>query len=56
MDNPIRDQGNNANLIQQAYLAGLGSVKGLIIWLAGLVVPTEEDLTQAGVHLGEMHD
>lgn len=56
MDSPIREHGNNTNLIQQAYLAGLRSVKGFITWLASQVVPTEEDLTQAGVHLGEMHD
>ncbi len=31
-------------------------VGSVIAWLAGLVMPTERDRRQAGVHLGEMRD
>ncbi len=31
-------------------------VGSIIAWLAGLALPTEQDLMQAGVYLGEMRD
>ena len=31
-------------------------VGSIIAWLAGLVMPTEQDRRQAGIHLGEMRD
>jgi len=31
-------------------------VGSVIAWLASLVMPTQQDLMQAGVYLGEMRD
>lgn len=40
----------------QRLMAGWRRVSALIGWLVGAVAPTPEDLTEAGVCLGEMRD
>ncbi len=39
-----------------AFSARLRIVVNIIQWLTRLVMPTEQDLIQAGVYLGESHD
>jgi len=56
MDSPIREFGSVANLIHGAFFTGLRIVRHIIGWLASLVMPTQEDLMQAGIHPGEMRE
>ena len=55
MDHPAREHGNSANH-PRSFFARLRIVGDLIRWLAGLVMPTQEDLMEADVYLGEMRD
>jgi hypothetical protein len=55
MASPIRAYGNIANHHWSAF-AGLRIVGDIVVWLVRVVMPTPQDLTEAGVHLAEMHD
>ena len=40
----------------QGHLTRLQIVGGILRWLVSVILPTEDDLIEAGVFLGPMHD
>ena len=52
MDGSFREQGSGTQQAPKSFLAGLRVLTALIQWLAGLVMLTEEEQEEAGIHYG----
>lgn len=52
MDGSFRERGSGTQQDPNIFLAGLRALAALIQWLAGLVILTEEEQEEAGIHPG----
>jgi hypothetical protein len=52
MDGSFRERGSGTQQAPNIVLAGLRALAALIQWLAGLVILTEEEQEEAGIHPG----